>query len=111
VIRGYNYVDVREVALAHIQAMTLPSSVVGNQRFLLTGDEHYNNKRIVEIIRKRFSAEYSSVLPGENVEGGVYPATGFADTDNKKSREVLGIKYRPLEDTIVDTLNALKAAT
>jgi nucleoside-diphosphate-sugar epimerase len=108
-VGGYNYVDVREVAFAHVQAIELPSSVVGGQRFLVTGDVHYNNKTVVEIIRKRF-AEYNDVLPSEGVEGGVYPAGGFADTDNSKSKLVLGIKYRGLEETIVDTVEALKAA-
>lgn len=49
------------------------------------------------------------MLPNKDVRGGVYPDGGFADTDNKKSKEVLGIKYRSLEESIVDTVNAFKA--
>jgi hypothetical protein len=90
--------------------MVLPSTIVGNERFFVTADEHFNNKMIIEIIGKNFAKEYSAVLPGEHVEGGVYPATGFAGTNNQKSKVVLGLRYRALEDCVIDTVRALHGA-
>lgn len=96
----------RDVARAHVEAMQLPAAA--NQRFLAHGGE-FNNRLIVDLIRKHFP-EYDSALPPQSAEGGDYPAEGAFEVDNARSKEVLGIKYKALEDTVVDTINSFRAA-
>ncbi len=96
----------RDVALAHVAAMELPAAA--NQRFLTSGG-YYCNKAIVDIIRKNFP-EYHSALPSESVEGGRYPPGGHFKIDNSRSRNVLGIEFKELEEAVVATVNSLKAA-
>ncbi|KAF4625715.1 hypothetical protein G7Y89_g12449 [Cudoniella acicularis] len=103
---GYFWVDVRNVAQAHIAAMEL--SAADGKRFILNAGL-FNNKQIVEVIRKHFP-EYHSVLPSESVEGGNYPAGGIFSIDNSRSVEVLGIKYKDLEEAVVDTVKSFKLA-
>ncbi|KAH8589880.1 hypothetical protein B0O99DRAFT_522334 [Bisporella sp. PMI_857] len=102
---GYCFVDVRDVARAHVEAMQLPAAA--NQRFLAHGGA-YNNRTIVELIRKNFP-EYQSALPPSSVEGGDYPAEGVFSVDNTRSIQVLGIKYKALEEAVVDTVKSFQA--
>jgi nucleoside-diphosphate-sugar epimerase len=99
-------VNVLDVAKAHVAAMELPAAA--NERFLLAAGQ-YNNRLIVEVIRKRFP-EYKDALPSQEVKGGDYPADGTFKIGNEKSKEVLGIQYKEFEQTIVDTVNSFKAA-
>jgi hypothetical protein len=39
---------------------------------------------------------------------GDYPAAGSFGYDNNKSKEVLGLTYRSLKESAVDTVNSLK---
>ncbi|RDW68007.1 hypothetical protein BP6252_09403 [Coleophoma cylindrospora] len=103
---GYCFVDVREVALGHVRAMELPTAA--NQRFLFSAGQ-YNNRLIVNIIRENFP-EYHAVLPDSTVEGGDFPAGGTFQIGNAKSKEILGIQYRSLEDTVVDTVKSFQKA-
>ncbi|RDW61966.1 hypothetical protein BP6252_11399 [Coleophoma cylindrospora] len=105
---GHCWVDVRDVALAHVRA--IDAAGAENQRFFLTANENFNNRTVVDIIRKNFP-EYQSSLPSESVEGGNYPPGGIYKTDNSKSTRVLGIKYHDLETAIVDTVKSFKAAS
>ncbi|CZR62577.1 related to aldehyde reductase II [Phialocephala subalpina] len=105
---GHCWVDVRDVAYAHVQAMSLPTAA--NKRFFTTANEQYNNKTVVEIIRKNFP-EYKDVLPGGEVEGGRFPVGGTFGTNNERSKEVLGVEYHGLEKTVVDTVNSFSAVS
>jgi hypothetical protein len=64
---------------------------------------------IVDLIRKDFP-EFSEAMPSASVKGGNYPAEGIFQIDNTRSREVLGIEYEKLEDTVVATVASFKAA-
>ena len=88
--------------------MSLPTAA--NKRFFTTANEQYNNKMVVEIIRKNFP-EYKDVLPGGDVEGGSFPVGGTFGTNNERSKEVLGMEYHGLEKTVVDTVNSFKAVS
>lgn len=79
----------------------------GGKRFFVTSG-YFSNKEIADIIRKNFP-EYQSVLPSETVKGGDYPEGGTYKYNNKRSIEVLGLKYKSLEESIVDTVKSLKA--
>lgn len=87
--------------------MELPAAA--NKRFLIAAGQ-YNNRSIVDLIRKHFP-ECHSALPSESVEGGNYPEGGTFKIDTTRSIEVLGIKYKDFEDTVVATVNSFKVAS
>jgi hypothetical protein len=55
---------------------------------------------VVDLIRKHFP-QYDSALPSDSVEAADFPTGVTFNIDNIYSVEVLGIKYRNLEDTVV----------
>lgn len=99
------WIDVRDVALAHVKAMELLEAQ--GKRFFVTAG-YFSNKEIAEIIRKNFP-EFEKELPGKDVKGGDYPEGGIYKFDNSRTKDVLGIKFRSLEESIVDTVKSLKA--
>ena len=100
----YIWVDVRDLALAHVKAMELPAAA--DKRFFITAG-HFSNKEITEIIRKHFP-EYQNALPVPGTKGGDYPEGGIYKYDNSRAVEVLGLKFRTLEESIVDAVRSLK---
>ena len=42
------------------------------------------------------------------MKGGNYPEGGVYSFDNKRSKEVLGIEFRGLEESITDLVKSLK---
>lgn len=102
----YLWVDVRDLALGHVLAMEKQEA--GNKRFFFTAG-HFNTKEIVEIIRKNFK-EYTDRLPSKDAPGGGYPDEGIYKFDNSRSEQVLGIKWRQLDETIVDLVKSLQEA-
>ncbi|KAK7754605.1 methylglyoxal reductase (NADPH-dependent) gre2 [Diatrype stigma] len=97
----FTWVDVRDVTLAHVRALMLPGA--GGNRFYVVGG-HYSTKRVADIIRSRYP-ELAAKLPPAEVEDD-FPddVYGF---DNSKSRQVLGLEYRGLEESVVDTVESI----
>lgn len=95
------YVDVRDVAIAHMNAITVPEAA--NRRFMLSGEVATK-----ETIREMLIEKYGSIgfNPGcdefEDLSGG-------AVNDNSASRKVLRINYRPIEDTILGMADSMIA--
>ncbi|KAJ5721863.1 NAD(P)-binding protein [Penicillium malachiteum] len=103
---NYGYVDVRDLALAHVLAIEKPEA--GGKRFF-TVSSHFSNKEIVEIIAEAFP-EFQDRLPsGDGLIPGDYPADGVYGFDNSRSREVLGLEFRNLKESIVDAVHSLLA--
>ncbi|KAF7510316.1 hypothetical protein GJ744_006812 [Endocarpon pusillum] len=104
----YHHVDVRDVALAHIIALTSPQA--SGQRILLA-DELITPQLVANIIRRNFPELRDRVPEGDPnriLPDGVNP-TGW---DPTKSTQILGgedWKYTPLEVSIVDTVKDLLA--
>lgn len=99
------WVDVRDVALAHVEAMARP--VAGGQRFFVTAGK-FSNRELVDAARKNFP-ELQDKLPAEDAKGGDYPEAGFPGYDNSRATQVLGIDWIPLEKSTVDTIKSLQA--
>ncbi|KAL1866705.1 Glycine-rich RNA-binding protein 2, mitochondrial [Diaporthe australafricana] len=99
------WVDVRDVALAHILAAELPDAA--NKRFFVTAG-YFSNREVVDIIRKNFP-EYHSPLPPESAKGGDMPEGGVFKINNKRSINILGLNYRSLENCVVDTISSFKS--
>ncbi len=99
------WVDVRDVALAHVKAIEL--SAAANKRFFVTAG-YFSNREIVDIVRDAFP-DLAEKLPSEDVKGGDYPEEGIYKYDNSRSVEVLGLQYRSLKESVVDTVKSLQA--
>lgn len=97
---SWMWVDVRDVALAHVRAVE--RSEAGGKRFLVVGS-YWTNKDLVDVIREHFPALRSN-LP-DTVESDL-PEHIFS-FNNTPSKQVLGITYRPFEQCIVDTVRRL----
>ncbi|CAJ2503491.1 Uu.00g108850.m01.CDS01 [Anthostomella pinea] len=98
----FTFVDVRDVALAHLRAMTLPQA--GGNRFYVVGG-HFSNKQIADVIRKSFP-QLKDRLPLEADTVDDIPDDVY-HFDNSKSREVLGLEYTSLERSVVDTVQSI----
>lgn len=101
----YFWVDVRDVALAHVQAMEVPEAA-GKRFFVLAG--YFSNRELVDILRKSLP-DYKDKLPAEDAKGGEFPSSGIYKFDNSRSRDILKIEYRSFEECIVDTAKSLQS--
>ncbi|KAL2834317.1 NAD(P)-binding protein [Aspergillus cavernicola] len=95
------WVDVRDVALAHIRAIEVPEA--GAQRFFVTAGT-YANKDIVDIIRDAYP-ELDDRLPPKSAPRDL-PKDVYG-YDNTKSIQTLGVKYHGLKESVVDTVKTL----
>ena len=98
------WTDVRDLALAHVKAAELPAAA--NERFFVTAG-FFSNEEIADIIRENFP-QLQGQLPAKGTKGGEYPADGLYKYNNSKVKEVLGIQFRSLKESIVDTVNSLQ---
>ncbi|KAI0487784.1 hypothetical protein F4859DRAFT_502050 [Xylaria cf. heliscus] len=96
----FTWVDVRDVALAHLRAMTVPSA--GGNRFYVVGG-HFTNKQIADAIKKDFP-RFADRLPADAVHDLPSDVYGF---NNSKSKEILGLHYTTLEKSVVDTVQSI----
>lgn len=103
---GHLWVDVRDIALAHVLAMEKDGAA--GKRFFITAG-HFSNREIVEIIRDSYPDLKDKLPEGEALKSGDYPAEGYHGYNNTRSTQVLGLTYRPLEEAIVDTVKSLQA--
>ena len=101
------WVDVRDLALAHVLAMEKPEAA-GERFFIVAG--HHSSKQIAELLLENFP-EYRDKLPtGEGLEAGALPPDGYRfEFDNTRSKEILGLQYRPFKETLVDAVTSMKA--
>lgn len=83
-------------------------SEAADQRFFVL-QGYFSNKEICEIIREKFP-QYRDQLPPKDIKSGGYPEGGIFKFDNSKSKKVLGMTYRPLEESIVDLVKSLQEA-
>jgi len=103
----YLWVDVRDVAEAHVAAMEKEDAA--NKRFFTTAG-YFSNREVVDVVRKHFP-QFKD-LPTDSTPGGDYPEGGkdaFYGYNNSRSREVLGLKYKTLEESIVDAVKSFQA--
>ncbi|KAL5341631.1 hypothetical protein BJX70DRAFT_358484 [Aspergillus crustosus] len=94
------WVDVRDLALAHVRALEVPAA--GGHRFFVTAG-HCSNKRIVDAIRATHP-QMVPKLPGKPIDD--FPDDCY-EYDNSKARDILGVEFRSLEEGIGDTVTSL----
>lgn len=95
------WVDVRDLATAHVRALEREGAR-GQRVFVVAG--HYRNAEIVEALRKRMPGEVRAGLPDASEALPREFPFGF---DNGRSREVLGLEYRELEESVGDAGEAI----
>ncbi|CAI6340362.1 unnamed protein product [Periconia digitata] len=104
----YLWVDVRNVAEAHVAAFEKPEAA--NKRFFVVAG-HFSNRELADTIGKNF-AEYKDKLPTKSAPGGDYPEggreKGVYEIDNNRSISVLGLKYKTFEESIVDSVKSFQ---
>ena len=98
--RIFFWVDVRDLALAHVRAAERPEA--GGKRFFLTAGL-YSNEEVAKAVEK---AEPGAKLPKDK-SGGRRPDNA-PSYDNSRSIEVLGLKYRGLEESVGDLAQSLQ---
>lgn len=100
------WVDVRDVAAAHIKAGLEIPEAGGKRLFTVSG--WFSNSEIAVVARKNFP-EDADKLPTEETKGGELPPAqerfGF---DNSKTSQLLGINWIGLEKSVVDAVKSLK---
>ncbi|KAJ5604756.1 hypothetical protein N7510_009910 [Penicillium lagena] len=99
----YLWVDVRDVALAHVRAIEVPEA--GGQRFFVVAG-YYSNKVLADNIRETHPELESKLPPKDSPDD---TPSGIYDIDNSRSKEVLGLKYRSLKETVSETVTSLQA--
>ncbi|SFU18614.1 Nucleoside-diphosphate-sugar epimerase [Mesorhizobium sp. YR577] len=116
---GFWVVDVRDLADAHVRAMT--SAKAGNERLIVAGSFLWMAE-IAKILREKLGAKTPTpVLPNWVVRllvpfmadlRTLAPLVGRKfEMDTGKARRVLGIVPRPIEETLVDCAGSLTAAS
>jgi nucleoside-diphosphate-sugar epimerase len=100
------WVDVRDLALAHVLAAE--KQAAGGKRFFITAG-YFSNKEIAEIIKEEFPDLASKLPEGKALENGDYPKEMPYKYDNSRTVNELGIKFRTLKESIVDTVKSLQA--
>mmetsp|Transcript_37487 Transcript_37487/g.27248 ORF Transcript_37487/g.27248 Transcript_37487/m.27248 type:complete len:216 (+) Transcript_37487:325-972(+) len=113
----FGLVDVRDTAEAHLKAITV--SEAANKRFILCA-ETLKFGQIAEKLSSEFSPDYR--LPEGDlgycmIYIGSWFDRGAADMakqwdwsktyDNSRSREILGINYRPSKDSLIEMAHAM----
>jgi nucleoside-diphosphate-sugar epimerase len=109
-------VDIRECALAHLRALTVPEAK--NKRFII-GEKGLWIREVAEILRQEFP-EYN-IKSREISYCPIKLASFFSSEvkllipmwrrvltiDNRQSREILGIEYRDYRETLKATGDSL----
>ncbi|KAK1773570.1 NAD(P)-binding protein [Copromyces sp. CBS 386.78] len=106
----FTFVDVRDVAVAHVRAMTRPEA--GGKRFYVVGG-YFSNARIAGFVhgldkKGEKEEEKAEIMCGDCLMFNDFPSNHWS-FDNTRSKQVLGLEYRELSQSVVDTVRSLRA--
>ncbi|KAF7592014.1 hypothetical protein BBP40_000795 [Aspergillus hancockii] len=102
VARVSAWVDVRDLAEAHVQALL--RGEVGGRRFVPASGEAFSYGLAADIIRRRFEWAGSTITG--NYEGGV-PVQSYR-LDGEAVTSELGVVFRGFEETVVDLVGQVR---
>ncbi|WWC63267.1 uncharacterized protein I303_105867 [Kwoniella dejecticola CBS 10117] len=102
---GMNYVDVRDTALAHLLALTVPEA--SGERFITGNGPVSGNEYVLEIARDFPDLKN---IPKGNDDASFRKKlnTEAIIHDGSKATRVLGLKYRPVEETLKEMGQSLR---
>ncbi|KAI9285101.1 putative cinnamoyl-CoA reductase [Umbelopsis sp. AD052] len=98
----HHYVNVEDVALAHVLAIEKGSETNG-ERFILVA-RGFTLQETVDILRKHYPERKDIIVEGTP---GKYP-TLTQLIDGSKATERLGIEYKSLETTLIELIDSVK---
>ncbi|OOF94542.1 hypothetical protein ASPCADRAFT_208212 [Aspergillus carbonarius ITEM 5010] len=100
------WVDVRDAALAH--AVAVEREETAGKRYFLTAGS-FCNAEVVEVLGEEFPESRDGLPAGEALADGRFPSGGPKyGFDNSASVEGLGLTYRSLKESVVDTVHSLR---
>ena len=83
------------------------SPAAANQRYLVAAGK-YSPQQVMDYIWKAYPARAAERGISKGSSGKLWPEGGVFTVDMEKSTKDLGIKYRPLEETLKDTFTRLE---
>jgi dihydroflavonol-4-reductase len=118
---GLNIIDVRDLAVAHVDAMTAPGAA--GQRLIVSGDFMWM-KDIAAVLRAKLGARGGKIPTKELPDFVVRIGANFSTALNTlkpllrrshrfssdKARRVIGLSTRPAAETVIDSAESLLAA-
>ena len=99
----FGVVDVRDVAEAHVRAMTTPAA--DGERILLTSGDVVTWGWVIDLLRRELGTEIATVEEPAVAD----PPT--LEISNAKARRLLGMSFVPAERTLLDTARSLAPTT
>lgn len=87
--------------MAHVKAIEVDEA--GAKRFFVVAG-YFSNKQTADVIRETHP-KLESKLPAADAADD-FPSSIY-EFDNSRSRDILGIKFRPFKETISDTVDSL----
>ncbi|CAE6478862.1 unnamed protein product [Rhizoctonia solani] len=103
-ISGYVWVDVRDVALAHVLA--IESAAAENQRYLIVGGK-YSSQQVIDYLWEKYPERAKKNNVTKGTPGQLWPEGGVFDVDTMKSQRDLGLKYRSFDDCLHETFSKM----
>lgn len=91
------FVDVRDVAKAHIFAIESPNAI---GKRLLMSNGHFSNQMIADIINAKYPGKAAKGTPGS----GPKDITTLAKVDNSATKKLLGFDFISLKKSVEDTV-------
>ncbi|KAG8748738.1 methylglyoxal reductase (NADPH-dependent) gre2 [Ceratobasidium sp. 414] len=104
-LSGYVWVDVRDVALAHVLAIESP--VAANQRYIIAAG-NYSPQQVIDYTWDKYPERVKEKEISKGSPGKLWPEGGVFGVDRAKSERDLGIEYRPFAKTMKDTFARLE---
>ncbi|GKT45875.1 ketoreductase azaE [Colletotrichum spaethianum] len=98
------WVDVRDVALAHVKAMETESAA--GKRFFTTAG-FYSNYELAKNVWEHFPQLRKNLPVPSDFGGAPNPVLKSFGFDTSRTKEVLGLEWTPYEKTIVDSVKSL----
>jgi nucleoside-diphosphate-sugar epimerase len=105
------FVDVRDVAKAHVAAGAILNTMNAGDRYIVSKEERVPSKEIanwlIEIRTKMGFSDPGKVHYDASFDGGAIPIGQLEVEATDRLQRDLGIKLRPVKDTIVDMATQL----
>ncbi|ODV77561.1 NAD(P)-binding protein [Suhomyces tanzawaensis NRRL Y-17324] len=98
-----SYVDVRDVARAHVAALD-DEKLVGKRLFLTNGQ--FSIQMILDTLREKFP-QLASQLPEGTPGSGPEDIKSLAKSSNEATRKLLGFEFRNLDTIVEDTIEQI----
>ncbi|CCH41889.1 hypothetical protein BN7_1428 [Wickerhamomyces ciferrii] len=102
-VQGH-FIDVRDVAKAHLYAFTKPE-VFGKRLVLI--DDHFTEQSIIDSLNKQFPVLQGKISKGDESRKRdvVYQDKNVINTE--KTKKLLGFKYISLDESLKDTIQQI----